>query len=99
MRRAEQEGLEEKAAAEKIIAETPLFRGIESIRVELGHDHTGDPALWLMIQRGRDATSDDAWFRDLNEYIFELSQKIGEAGVTRFPYTRLFSYGQLKPAA
>jgi len=89
MRVSEEEGLLEKEKAEQIIAETPLMDGIERITVELGDDHTGDPAMWLVFHMRRDLEPDDQWLRRLNEYSGQLGLKIIDSGLTRFPYTRL----------
>ncbi len=85
----EEEGQLEKRAAEQIIADTPLMDGLESISVELGDDHTGDPAMWLVCYMQPDLKVDDSWLRRLNEYSNRLGLKIIDSGLTRFPYTRL----------
>jgi|GEM_PF-3403253 len=79
----------EKERAEQIIAETPPLDGIESISVELGEDHSGDPAMWLVFHMQRDVDADDDWLIRLNKYSQLLSMKIIHSGLTRFPYTRL----------
>jgi len=89
MRVSEEQGQLEKEKAEQIIADTPLMDGIESITVELGDDHTGDPAMWLVFHMRRDLNADDQWLRRLNEYSGQLGMKIIHSGLTRFPYTRL----------
>jgi hypothetical protein len=85
----EDQGQLEKRAAERIIADTPLMDGLESITVELGDDHTGDPAMWLVCYMRPDLKVDDSWLRRLNEYSNRLGLKIIDSGLTRFPYTRL----------
>jgi hypothetical protein len=85
----EDQGQLEKRAAEQIIAETPLMDGLESITVELGDDHTGEPAMWLVCYMRPDLKVDDSWLRRLNEYSNRLGLKIIDSGLTRFPYTRL----------
>jgi hypothetical protein len=78
----------EKTKAEQLIAETPLAEGIDSISVELGEDHDGDPSMWLVF-RLRDISGED-WeaVRRLNDFAAVLQTKILHSGLTRFPYTR-----------
>jgi hypothetical protein len=89
MRTTDEQGQAEKEKAEQIIADTPLMDGIESISVELGDDHTGDPAMWLVCYMERDLKPDDGWFRRFNEFSHQLGMRIIHSGLTRFPYTRL----------
>jgi hypothetical protein len=86
---AEDQGQLEKAKAEQIIADTPLMEGIVGVTVELGEDHTGDPAMWLAFQMEHNLTPDDNWYRTFNEYTHQLGMRIIHSGLTRFPYTRL----------
>ena len=90
---AEDQGQLEKAKAEQIIADTPLMDGIESVSVELGEDHTGDPAMWLVFLMNRDVRPDNNWYDRFNEFSHQLGMRIIHSGLTRFPYT------QLRPAA
>jgi hypothetical protein len=90
---SEEQGQLEKEKAEQIIADTPLMDGIESITVELGEDHTGDPAMWLVFLMNRDVRPDDSWYDRFNEFSHQLGMRIIHSGLTRFPYT------QLRPAA
>jgi hypothetical protein len=85
----EDQGQLEKRAAERIIADTPLMDGLESITVQLGDDHTGDPAMWLVFYMQHDLKVDEDWLRRLNQYSHLLGMKIIHSGITRFPYTRL----------
>jgi hypothetical protein len=85
----EDQGQLEKAAAEQIIADTPLMDGIESVNVELGDDQTGDPAMWLVFHMRHDLLANDQWLRRFNEYSHQLGMRIIHSGLTRFPYTRL----------
>jgi hypothetical protein len=88
---AEDEGQLEKAAAEQIIANTPLIDGIESVTVELGQDHDGDPALWLVfhMRQNLDLGPKDPWFDPFNEFSNQIGMRIIDSGFTRFPYIRL----------
>jgi hypothetical protein len=90
---AEDQGQLEKQKAEQIVADTPLMDGIESIAVELGEDHAGDPAMWLVFLMNRDVKPDDNWYDRFNEFSHQLGMRIIHSGLTRFPYT------QLRPAA
>jgi hypothetical protein len=85
----EEQGQLEKEKAEQIIADTPLMDGIESIGVELGDDHDGDPSMWLVFYMRHDLNPDDSWLIRFNEYSGQLGMRIIHSGVTRFPYTRL----------
>ena len=89
MNTAEDQGELEKAMAEKIIADTPLMDGIESITVELGEDHAGDPAMWLVFHLRRGLEPDDEWLTRLNEFSGVLEMRLIHSGLDRFPYTRL----------
>jgi hypothetical protein len=89
MRVTEEQDQLEKEKAEQIIADTPLMDGIESVSVELGDDHTGDPAMWLVFNMRRDLEADDQWLKRFNEYSGEIDIRIIHSGLTRFPYTRL----------
>ena len=86
---SEDQGQLEKEKAEQIIADTPLMDGIESISVELGDDHTGDPAMWLVFHMRGDLATDDEWLKRFNEYSGQIDMRIIHSGLTRFPYTRL----------
>jgi len=90
---AEDQGQLEKAKAEQIIADTPLMDGIEGVTVELGEDHTGDPAMWLVFLMNRDVKPDSNWYDQFNEFSHQLGMRIIHSGLSRFPYT------QLRPAA
>jgi hypothetical protein len=79
----------EKEKAEQFIAETPLMDGIENVRVELGEDQTGDPAMWLVFRLRSDLKFDQEMARRFNEYAAVIQTKILHSGLTRFPYTRL----------
>ena len=81
--------LAEKEKAEQFIAETPLMDGIENVRVELGEDHTGDPAMWLVFRLRPDLNFDQEMARRFNEYAAVIQTKILHSGLTRFPYARL----------
>jgi hypothetical protein len=81
--------LAEKEKAEQFIAETPLMEGIENVRVELGEDQTGDPAMWLVFRLRPDLKFDEEMARRFNEYAAVIQTKILHGGLTRFPYTRL----------
>jgi hypothetical protein len=86
---AEEQGQLEKEKAELIIADTPLMDGLERIQVELGDDHTGDPAMWLVFLMNPDVKPDDNWYDRFNEFSHQLGMRIIHSGLTRFPYTRL----------
>ncbi len=81
----------EKQKAEELIASAPAFAGVESVRVELGEDHSGEPSLWLVFKLRPELQADDSWFRAYIEYSNRLSLKLIHSGLTRFPYTRLES--------
>jgi hypothetical protein len=81
--------LAEKEKAEQFIAETPLMDGIENVRVELGEDQTGDPAMWLVFRLQPGLKFDNEMARRFNEYAAVIQTKILHSGLTRFPYTRL----------
>jgi hypothetical protein len=86
---AEDQDLMEKAKAEQFVAETPLMDGIESIRVELGEDQTGDPAMWLVFRLQSDLKFDRETVRRFNDYAAIIQTKILHSGLKRFPYTRV----------
>jgi hypothetical protein len=85
----EEQGQLEKEKAEQIIADTPLMEGIESVSVELGDDHTGDPAMWLVFNLRPDLDATEQWHKRFSEYSREIDMRIIHSGLTRFPYTRL----------
>ena len=89
MATTEANDLAEKEKAEQFIAETPLMDGIENVRVELGEDHTGDPAMWLVFRLRPNFNFDQEMARRFNEYAAVIQTKILHSGLTRFPYTRL----------
>jgi hypothetical protein len=86
---AEDQGQLEKAKAEQIIADTPLMDGVESISVELGEDHTGDPAMWLVFHLRPDLEADKQWHQRFYEYSRKIDRSIIDNGLQRFLYTRL----------
>jgi hypothetical protein len=86
---AEQQDEHEKATAEELIATTQPFPGVESVRVELGEDHTGDPSMWLIFRIRPGSEVDETWIRAFSEYSTKLGLKLIHSGLTRFPYTRL----------
>ncbi len=89
MKVSDDKDLAEKEKAEQFIAETPLMDGIENVRVELGEDQTGDPAMWLVFRLRHDLKFDQEMARRFNEYAAVIQTKILHSGLTRFPYTRL----------
>jgi hypothetical protein len=86
---SDEKDLAEKEKAEQFIAETPLMEGVENVRVELGEDQTGDPAMWLVFRLRPDLNFDMETARRFNEYAAVIQTKILHSGLTRFPYTRL----------
>lgn len=87
---AEDQGQFEREQAERFIAETPMPEGVQAVRVELGTDHTGDPAMWLVFSLGRDLDfADGATLNKFLDYSALLQTKILHSGLVRFPYTRL----------
>jgi hypothetical protein len=86
---AEDEAQLEKAQAEQIIADTPLFEGVRSITVELGNDFDGDPAMWLIYHLDPDLETTDDWHTRFSQFNSSLSLRIIDRGVKRFPYSRL----------
>ena len=86
---AEDEAQLEKAQAEQIISDTPLFEGVQSITVELGYDHDSDPAMWLIFHLDRGVDLTDDWHRRFGEFKQSLSMRIIHSGLKRFPYSRL----------
>jgi hypothetical protein len=89
MTTAEDEALLEKASAEKIIADTPLFEGVDSISVEIGNDYDGDPAMWLNFHLTANLEPSKDWFTRFVEYDNKLGLRIVHSGLKRFPYSRL----------
>jgi hypothetical protein len=89
MKVSDDKDLAEKEKAEQFIAETPLMDGIENVRVELGEDQTGDPAMWLVFRLRPDLKFDREMAQRFNEYAAVIQTKILHSGLTRFPYTRL----------
>ena len=88
MRATDEQDRLEKAKAEQLAAETPLFEGIKSISIELGDDQTGDPAMWLVFHLTDDLVADRAWIKRFQPYARDMQFKILHSGLTRFPYTR-----------
>jgi hypothetical protein len=89
MKATEDQDQAEKARAEQLIQETPLMNGVDSITVELGEDHTGDPSMWLVFRLQRDLERDESWIGHFTDYAATIQTKILHSGLTRFPYTRL----------
>jgi hypothetical protein len=89
MKTTEEQDLMEKAKAEQFVAETPMMEGVESVRVELDEDHTGDPILWLVFRLRPDLKFDRPIARRFNEYAAVIQTKILHSGLKRFPHTRL----------
>lgn len=85
----EEQGEREKASAEEIIAASKPFPGIETILVELGEDHSGDPSMSLVFKIRDGVTIDESWIRAFNEYATKLTLTLIHSGLKRFPYTRL----------
>lgn len=86
---AEAKELEDKAAAEKLVASVPLMPEIDSVDVELYTDHTGDPSFQLIfhLKPGVDPTNEFLdRFLDYKEIV---QTKILHSDLGRFPYTRL----------
>ncbi len=89
MTTSDQQDEHERNAAESLIAETPRFDGVDTVRIELGTDHTGDPSMWIVFQLQPGLAVDASWVKAFNEYTTKLSLKLLHNGLTRFPYTRL----------
>jgi hypothetical protein len=85
----EEQGEVEKTKAEQILAAEPKFPGIATMTVELGEDHTGDPAMWISFLLSQDFKPDDAWADEFSHYTTGLVIKLIHAGLRRFPHTRL----------
>ena len=79
----------EKAKAEQFVAETPMMDGVESVRVDLDEDFTGDPVFRLVFRLRSDLKFDRAMARRFNEYAAIIQTKILHSGIKRFPHTRL----------
>jgi len=86
---AEDEAQLEKAQAEQIIADTPLFEGVKHVTVELGNDHDGDPAMWVFFYLDPTLVYTDDWHTRFNQFKNVLSMRIIDRGIQRFPYCRL----------
>ena len=86
---AEDQDQMEKEKAERYIAETPMMEGVESVRVEFGEDHTGDPSMWLVFRLQPNLNFDMEKASQFNEYAAIIQTKILHGGLKRFPYTRL----------
>jgi hypothetical protein len=88
---AQDEAEIEKAKAEKFIAETPMIDMVESARVELGRDHSGDEAMWLVfrLRPGVEFGLDFINAGRFNDYAATIQTKILHSGLKRFPYTRV----------
>lgn len=89
MTATEELGEREKQAAEAIIATTQPFTGVENIRVELGEDHSGDPSMWLVFRLRHDLQADEDWVKSFSTYSTDLTLKLLQSGLTRFPYRRM----------
>ena len=91
MATVEEQGELEKAAAEKILAADPNFPGIEATTVELGDDHTGDPAMWVVFHLRQGFEPDTSWIESFSDYSTKTVLRLLDGGLSRFPYTRLES--------
>lgn len=87
----EEKGEQERVAAEQFIAANPPFAGVESVRVELGEDHSGDPSIWLVFRLRPGLEGDEAWVKAFTDYSTRLTLNLLSSGLSRFPYTRLES--------
>ncbi len=87
MLKADEQSEREKALAEEIVAATKLFVGVESVRVEITEDYTGDPSLRLVFHLRRDLDADERWVRAFSQYSTELVLKLLRSGLSRFPHT------------
>jgi len=85
----EDEAQLEKAQAEKVIADTPLFEGVHHVTVELGNDFDGEPAMWLIFHLDPDLKTTDDWHTRFSQFKSRLSLRIIDQGIKRFPYSRL----------
>jgi hypothetical protein len=83
------DAIAEKEQAERFIAETPMIEGVEDVRVELGEDHDGDPAMWLVFRLRSDLDLNRETVKHFNEYAGVIQTKILNGGLVRFPYVRL----------
>ena len=75
--------------AEEFISQTPRLEGVESVRVKLDEDWSGDPAMYLTFMLRRDLDANREWMRRFIAYAGTIQTKILHSGLTRFPYTRL----------
>jgi hypothetical protein len=87
MTTADEQGEQEKLQAQAIIAATP-FEGVESVRIELGDDHTGDPSMWIFFTMNRELKAEHGWIQAFSKYHTRLALKLLHSGLTRFPYIR-----------
>ena len=79
----------EQEQAESLLADVIPFIGVESMRVELGEDFTGDPSIWIVFRLRKDFRGDVPWVRAFAEHSTKLTIKLINGGVSRFPYTRI----------
>ena len=86
---AEQQGEHERMKAEEAIAAAVPPGEIQSVRVELGEEHSGDPSLWVIFRIHPEAATDLSWIKKYSAYSTKLTLKLIDSGLKRFPYTRL----------
>lgn len=89
MTTVEEQGELEKAKAEQILAAEPKFSGVETMTVELGEDHTGDPAMWVVFHLRPGFEADTSWVESFSDYSTKTVIKLIDSGLSRFPHTRL----------
>lgn len=74
------------AAIEDIIAPTMRRMGYRSLSVEEGHDHTGDPCLFIDVEYA--AEGDPVDTKISARLVLDVRNRLLELGEERFPYVR-----------
>jgi hypothetical protein len=82
-------GLADKAEAERLIATVPLIPEVQRIDVELYTDNTGDPAFQLLFRVRADVVVDKDFIKKFNDFAGIVQTKILHSDLHRFPYSRL----------
>lgn len=72
----------------KIIATLDAPPGVKLKKVDVGDDHSGDPALWIFFAATKRIKLTDRRVVELRKFADAVSDKVLEANLGPWPYVR-----------
>ena len=82
---------EEEARRYRGIAKNwlPLPDSIKRVRLRFGHDHDGDPAVWIILYIIDDLSKTDTEIAEISSYGDRFRDDVIQADTGRWPFVRM----------